>query len=71
MDLLIKNGTLVDSYGMYPANLGIEDGKISVIFQGDKGIVADQEIDATNKLIFPGDGKNVLGSSALMRHSIE
>jgi dihydropyrimidinase len=39
---------------MYPANLGIEDGKISIIFQGDKGIVADQEIDATNKLIFPG-----------------
>ena len=54
MDLLIKNGTLVDSTGMYQANLGITDGKISVIFQGDKGITADKEIDATKKLIFPG-----------------
>ena len=39
---------------MYQANLGIVDGKISVIFQGDKGITADQEIDASKKLIFPG-----------------
>jgi dihydropyrimidinase len=54
LDLLIKNGTLVDSHGMYQANLGIADGKISIIFQGDKGISADREIDASNKLIFPG-----------------
>jgi dihydropyrimidinase len=39
---------------MYQANLGIVDGKISVIFQGDKGFTADQEIDASKKLIFPG-----------------
>ena len=54
LDLLIKNGTLVDSAGMYPGNLGIADGKIATIFQGDKGISADREIDATGKLIFPG-----------------
>ena len=39
---------------MYQANLGIADGKLSVIFQGDKGISADQVIDASNKFVFPG-----------------
>ncbi len=39
---------------MYPGNLGIVNGKIAVIFQGNKGYSADQEIDATGKLIFPG-----------------
>ncbi|MHA2176177.1 MAG: dihydropyrimidinase [Candidatus Hodarchaeales archaeon] len=54
MDLLIKNGILVDSAGMYPANLGISNGKISAIFHGNKGKSAEQEIDAKGKLIFPG-----------------
>ncbi len=53
-DLLIKNGTLVDSHGMYQANLGIVEGKISSVYQGSKDVSADTIIDASNKLVFPG-----------------
>ena len=53
-DLLIKNGTLVDSQGMYQANLGVTNGKIQAIFQGNKNSSAHKEIDASKKFIFPG-----------------
>ena len=46
-DLLITNGTLVDSHGMYQANLGIVAGKISSIYQGDKEVSAERTIDAS------------------------
>ncbi len=54
LDLLIKNGTLVDSHGMYYANLGITEEKISTIYQGNKSVSAEKVIDAANKLVFPG-----------------
>ena len=53
-DLLITNGTLVDSHGMYQANHGITDGKISSVYQGNKDVSAEKVIDATKKLVFPG-----------------
>lgn len=53
-DLLITNGTLVDSHGMYQANLGITAGKISSIYQGNKKVSAERTIDASKKLVFPG-----------------
>ena len=53
-DLLITNGTLVDSHGMYQANLGITDGKISSVYQGNKEVSAEKVIDASKKLVFPG-----------------
>jgi dihydropyrimidinase len=39
---------------MYQANLGVTDGKITSIFQRNKGNQAHKEIDASKKLVFPG-----------------
>jgi dihydropyrimidinase len=54
VDLIIKNGTLVDHNGCCQANIAIKEGKIHAIFQGNKHYKSEQEIDAHNKLVFPG-----------------
>ncbi len=54
MDLLIKEGTLVDSTRSYQANICIDQGKIHSIFEGSKQIQADKVINAKDLLIFPG-----------------
>ncbi|MFX0124418.1 MAG: dihydropyrimidinase [Candidatus Hodarchaeota archaeon] len=54
MDLVIKNGTLVDNNGCYQANLAIAEGKIKAIFTGNKNFHAERVIDASKKMIFPG-----------------
>ncbi|MFX1504862.1 MAG: dihydropyrimidinase [Promethearchaeota archaeon] len=54
MDLIIKNGTLVDNNGCYQANLAIAEGKIKAIFLGNKYFQAEQIIDASKKMVFPG-----------------
>ncbi|MFX1286379.1 MAG: dihydropyrimidinase [Promethearchaeota archaeon] len=54
MDLIIKNGTLVDSNRCYQANLAIAEGKIKAIFLGDKNFQAEKIIDANKKLVLPG-----------------
>jgi dihydropyrimidinase len=54
LDLIIKNGNLVDSGGCYQANIAVKDGKINAIFHGNKNFEAEKIIDASKKLIFPG-----------------
>ena len=54
MDLIIKNGTLVDNIGCYQANLAIAEGKIRAVFVGDKNFQAERTIDASKKMILPG-----------------
>ncbi|UCG90676.1 MAG: dihydropyrimidinase [Candidatus Heimdallarchaeota archaeon] len=54
MDLIIKNGTIVDSNRCYQANLAIAEGKIKAIFLGDKNFQAEKVIDAEKKMVFPG-----------------
>lgn len=54
LDLIIKNGTLVDSNRCYQANLAIGEGEIRAIFQGDKNFQAERVIDASKKMVFPG-----------------
>ena len=54
LDLIIKNGTLVDSHRCYQANLAIGEGEIRAIFQGDKNFQAERVIDASKKMVFPG-----------------
>ena len=54
MDLIIKNGTLVDSKGCYQANIAVAEGKIKAVFQGNKDFQAERVIDASKKMIFPG-----------------
>ncbi len=54
MDIIIKNGLIVDGSGLpaYRADLGIEDGKIVNI--GNVSSDAKQVIDASNKVVSPG-----------------
>jgi len=54
VDLIVKNGTLVNSSGCYQANLAVEGGKISGIFTGNKNFKAEKVIDAHGKMVFPG-----------------
>jgi dihydropyrimidinase len=54
LDLIIKNGILVDSHRCYQANLAIAGGEIRAIFRGDKNFQAERVIDASKKMVFPG-----------------
>jgi dihydropyrimidinase len=54
LDLIIKNGTLVDANGCYQANLAIAEGKIKAIFLGNKNFHAEKILDVSNKMVFPG-----------------
>ncbi len=54
MDLIIKNGTLVDEAGCYQASIAVAGGKIKDIFEGNKRYQAENVIDANKKLVFPG-----------------
>jgi dihydropyrimidinase len=53
MDLVIKNGTIVNSYGTMKANIGVKNGIITIISK-DEIAGAKKVIDATGKIIFPG-----------------
>ena len=54
LDLIIRNGTIIDGTGEpgYQADLAINDGKIVAI--GSINEPADQQIDATGKIVAPG-----------------
>ncbi|MFX1518261.1 MAG: dihydroorotase family protein, partial [Promethearchaeota archaeon] len=54
MDLIIKNGTLVDENGCYQANLAIAEGKIQAVFLGNQKFQAERIIDASKKIVLPG-----------------
>jgi dihydropyrimidinase len=53
MRTLIKNGTVITASERYRAAILIEDEKI-IALQSDPGTGADEVIDASGKLIFPG-----------------
>lgn len=52
-DLLIKNGILVTPSSVFPADLGVKNGKI-VAVGADLDGEADQVVDAAGKLVLPG-----------------
>ena len=54
LDLIIRNGTIVDGTGMpgYLGDVGIKDGKI--VASGSISETASQEIDAGGKTVSPG-----------------
>jgi len=54
MDLIIKNGTLVNSRGVFRADLGIKGGKIAAIAQSLAGSGAAKTVDAEGLLVLPG-----------------
>ena len=51
--ILIKNGTVVHSNKVEVTDVLIEDQVIEKI-ENNISVLADQEIDATNKLVLPG-----------------
>jgi len=53
-DTAIKGGTLVNSQGMYRADIFIEEGLIASIEPGDSERKANNVIDATGKYVLPG-----------------
>ncbi len=56
MRILIKNGRVVDPANKLDAvtNIYIADGRIAAVGNSLAGFTADQEIDATHKLVCPG-----------------
>ncbi len=55
LDTLIINAQLViPEQGIVRACLGIKDGSIQAIYQGEAGLEADQIIDAGEKYVLPG-----------------
>ena len=54
MDLLIKNGTLVSSGGMYKADLAVTGGKITAIGEEILPTHGTKVVDASGKLVLPG-----------------
>lgn len=53
MSLLIKNGTLVTAKSEFKADIFVEDDKITAIGE-NLNYDAEEVVDASNKLIFPG-----------------
>ncbi|SKA63678.1 dihydropyrimidinase [Desulfobaculum bizertense] len=53
-DLVIKNGTVVSPESSKKIDIGIKDGKISVLDQLGDSVEAKEVIDATGKHILPG-----------------
>lgn len=54
MSLLIRGGKLVLPEGIYESDVLIEDERIKAIGKRIKSELADEVIDATGKLVFPG-----------------
>jgi dihydroorotase len=53
-DLVIRGGTLVTPEGQQPAALGIANGVITAVASPDEVMAAVTEVDAGDRLIFPG-----------------
>ncbi len=53
-DLVLKNGTVVDSDRMYEADVYIKDGKIGAICESKEEFLAETTVDVKGKLLFPG-----------------
>ena len=54
MDLLIKNGTLVSSGGMYRADIAVTNGKITETADKIEPTDGAEVVDAKDKLVLPG-----------------
>lgn len=54
MSLLVGNGTLVTELGLIDADLLCADGRIQAIVDRGESAAADERIDASGQLVFPG-----------------
>lgn len=53
-DMVIYGGTVVLENGTMEASIGVKDGKIAAIFNREFKFQAEEMVDATDKVIFPG-----------------
>ncbi|MEG1715366.1 MAG: dihydropyrimidinase [Lachnospiraceae bacterium] len=53
-DMLIKNGTIVTAYEMFPSDIGIKDGKIIAMESHIPNEEGKKIYDAAGKLVLPG-----------------
>lgn len=53
-DLLIFGGTIVTHEASFKGNIAVRNGKIAAITDEETKVAAEQIIDATGKLVFPG-----------------
>lgn len=53
-DLVLRNGTVVDSDRMYQADVYVKAGKIGAICEGREEFPAEEVADVKGKLLFPG-----------------
>ena len=54
MDLIIKNGTVVNACGSFRADVGVSDGKIVCLADRIDASGSDQVVDADGRLVLPG-----------------
>lgn len=54
LDVAIRGGTVVTETGIFPADVGIEGGKIALIASSGALPVARKEVNAENYLVLPG-----------------
>ena len=54
MDLLIRNGTVAESRGAYPADILVRDGRIAAMGQSLPVPAGAQVYDAAGRYILPG-----------------
>ncbi len=54
MDLIVKNGKIVESFGIYEGDLWIKDGKVVSIARRGTDASAEQVVDAEGRYVLPG-----------------
>jgi allantoinase len=54
MRLVVRGGKLVTSAGLLDADLLCADGRISAVLDGGETVAADERLDASGQLVFPG-----------------
>ncbi|HEX4811437.1 MAG TPA: amidohydrolase family protein [Nonomuraea sp.] len=54
MRLLVSQGTLVTEHGLIAADLLCADGRIRALLARGEAVAADEHIDASGQLVFPG-----------------
>ncbi|MGB8454148.1 MAG: dihydropyrimidinase [Anaerocolumna sp.] len=54
MDLVIKNGTIINSKESFVADIAVTDGKITAIGKALEAVNGAKVVDATGKLVLPG-----------------
>ena len=51
LDLVVRNGTVITAAERIECDVGVKDGRIALL---GNGLVADETIDASGKLVLPG-----------------